>query len=114
MKASDLAKACELSKDTLRYYERLGIITPPKRAANGYRQYGTQHIRELKFIKFAQSAGFELAKIKEAIPFLENPNPSCPRLKQALNEQLTAINNKIAELENAKLTITKWMSHTND
>jgi DNA-binding transcriptional MerR regulator len=113
MRASELAKSSEVSKDTLRYYERTGLITSPKRTSNGYRIYGSEHLQQLKFIKFAQSAGFPLSKIKEAIPFLDNPQPNCPRLKAAITEQLDAINAKIEELNNAKSTLLKWMSYNN-
>jgi MerR family mercuric resistance operon transcriptional regulator len=111
MQASELAKSHEVSKDTLRYYERTGLITKPKRTSNGYRIYGAEHERQLKFIKFAQSAGFPLSKIKEAIPFLDSPQPNCPRLKAAIDEQLHAIEAKMEELKTAKSTLLKWMKH---
>ncbi|WP_395344664.1 MerR family transcriptional regulator [Ningiella sp. W23] len=112
MKASEISIASGVSKDTLRYYEKTGLITPPTRGKNGYRHYQKTHLKQLKFIKFAQSAGFPLSKIKEAIPFLDKPEPKCPRLKAALNEQLNAIDEKIIALNEAKQTLIKWMTQT--
>ena len=111
MKANELAKLAGITKDTLRYYEKMGVITQPKRGSNGYRLYSASHVRQLKFIKFGQSVGFTLNKIKLAIPHLDNPKPDCPELQRAITEQLTQIDEKIVELENAKETLKKWLSN---
>lgn len=115
MRANQLAQATDVSKDTLRYYENIGLISKPLRNSNGYRSYSEKHVRELKFIKYAKSVGFALNKIKLAIPHLNNPKPDCPLLYQAVTEQLAQIDSKIQELELAKLTLSKWISpHGND
>lgn len=112
MNAKKIAELTGVAKDTLRYYEKIGLITPPKRHENGYRIYVKAHIKELKFIKMAQSVGFQLSTIKEATPKLANPDPSCPVLANALNTQVKAIDSKIAELNQAKMTLISWMERT--
>lgn len=109
MRASDLAKAAKVSKDTLRYYESIDLISVPKRKANGYREYSPQHVIELKFIHYAKSVGFPLTKIKEAIPHLKSPKPECPKLQHAIEEQIAHIDKKIDELNEAKRTLRKWI-----
>jgi DNA-binding transcriptional MerR regulator len=109
MKANEIVSKTGIAKDTLRYYEKLGVISAPQRAANGYRHYSEQHIKELKFIKFAQSVGFPLSKIKLAIPHLDNPNPSCPILLATIREQVNHIEQKMTELHAAKQTLLKWL-----
>lgn len=110
MQAQKIADLGEVSKDTLRYYEKIGLISKPMRTNNGYRRYNEQHLRELKFIKYAKSVGFSLRKIKLAIPHLSNPKPDCPILQQAVTEQLQQIDDKIEELKQAKITLARWIT----
>jgi DNA-binding transcriptional MerR regulator len=109
MKAHEVVKQTGIGKDALRYYEKIGVISAPQRTSNGYRHYNTQHLRELKFIKFAQSVGFPLTKIKLAIPHLANPDPFCPILQATIEDQVSHIDAKIAELKSAKQTLLKWL-----
>jgi MerR family mercuric resistance operon transcriptional regulator len=112
MNAKKLAELTGTAKDTLRYYEKIGLITTPKRNDNGYRIYTKAHIKEIKFIKMAQSVGFTLSTIKEAVPKLANPDPSCPVLKQTIKDQMDAIDDKIRELNQAKGTLSSWLEMT--
>ncbi len=109
MNAKKIVEITGISKDTLRYYEKIGLITPPQRTDNGYRIYAKAHLKELKFIKMAQSVGFTLSTIKEAIPKLANPDPSCPVLKKTIEDQMLAIEEKIQELNQAKATLNSWL-----
>ncbi|WJG08573.1 MerR family transcriptional regulator [Aliiglaciecola sp. LCG003] len=109
MKASELATKANLGKDTLRYYEKIGLISAPPRGINGYRDYPASCLDELKFIKMAQSVGFTLSEIKPAIAFLSNPQPGCPMLTQAISKQIERINEKIVELEISKVTLHRWL-----
>jgi DNA-binding transcriptional MerR regulator len=109
MKANELAKRTGLAKDTLRYYEKIGLISSPPRGNNGYRDYPESSLEELKFIKMAQSVGFTLNEIKPAISFLANPKPGCPLLTKAIVEQIERIEEKIIELETSRNTLNRWL-----
>ena len=109
MRAKALASATGISKDTLRYYEKEGVISAPLRDDNGYRNYTETHVKQIKFVRYAQSVGFTLKKIKLAIPHLDDPKPDCPLLQAAIREQLEAIDQKIGELSQAKATLSKWI-----
>ena len=109
MRANELAKRTGLGKDTLRYYEQIGVISRPPRASNGYRDYPESCLEQLKFIKMAQSVGFTLNEIKPAIPFLANPKPGCPLLAKAIVDQINRIEEKISELETSKTTLNRWL-----
>nr|WP_136251779.1 MerR family transcriptional regulator [Ningiella ruwaisensis] len=61
MRASEIAKLMGISKDTLRFYEREALISIPERGDNNYRRYTAEHVKQIKFIKYAQSAGFTLS-----------------------------------------------------
>lgn len=65
--ASAAAEAAQVNVETLRYYERLGLLPRPPRASNGYRQYDDNALRRLRFIRRAQALGFSLAEVKELL-----------------------------------------------
>lgn len=109
MNAAEVAKRAGIGKDTLRYYEKIGLISPPPRSANGYRAYNPTVLDELRFIKLGQSVGFTLGEIKPAIPFVRDPRPGCPLLTKALVDQVERVDEKIAELEQAKATLQRWL-----
>jgi DNA-binding transcriptional MerR regulator len=109
VRISELIRRAGVSRDTLRYYERTGVLTPPKRAANGYRDYPATVLAELEFIRLAQSVGFALAEIKRAVPYVTNPKPGCPLLRAALQEQLSAVDTRIDELRTARGRLVKWL-----
>ncbi len=111
MRSEQLAEKANVGKDTLRYYEKIGLLTPPPRGANGYRHYSKENLNELKFIKLAQSVGFTLNEIKPAIPFVNNPQPGCPKLRKAIENKLTEIEGRIEELHQAKSKLRYWMEH---
>jgi DNA-binding transcriptional MerR regulator len=108
MRASEIAKLSEVSKDTLRYYERIGLITSPKRSINGHGHYSQEHLEELLFIKKAKAVGFSLNQIKVTIndAILTNDvssvTPDCYMLQKAIREQIVFIDEKIKELNQAK------------
>ncbi len=66
---SKLAEFCDVKHDTVRYYERSGLIQPIGRTKAGYRLYDKKSIRKLKFIKNAQSLGFKLEEVKKLLYF---------------------------------------------
>lgn len=109
MRMSELMRRAGVSRDTLRYYERAGVLTPPQRAANGYREYRASTLDELRFVRRAQSVGFPLAQIKRAVPYVTNPQPGCPLLRAALQEQLAAVDARIETLRSARLRLLKWL-----
>jgi DNA-binding transcriptional MerR regulator len=109
MKISELIQRSGLPRDTLRYYEREGVISAPKRLVNGYRDYSETVLAEIRFIRLGQSAGLPLKTIKQAIPHLADPKPGCPLMRAALLEQLTATDKKIAALKSSRAKIKRWL-----
>ena len=91
MRIKQLEARSGLSRDTLRFYERSGLITPPHRLANGYRDYDEHTIVELKFIAAAREVGFTLAETKTAIPHLKAPPKRCRALLEGLRGRRQAL-----------------------
>lgn len=69
----EAARRCGSSTDTLRYYERIGLLPPPGRDAGGRRVYSERDLGRLRFIRRAQSVGFTLDEIGNLLRFRENP-----------------------------------------
>jgi DNA-binding transcriptional MerR regulator len=70
MNISQLAKIAEVSTDTVRYYEKQGLISVPERQDNGYRRYTEAHAGAVRFVRGAQALGFSLAEIRAIVPQL--------------------------------------------
>ncbi len=88
---SKLAESCDVKNDTVRYYERSGLIQPIGHTKAGYRLYNQESIRKLKFIKKAQSLGFKLEEIKVLLYFDHSD-------KATANDVLNLTKNKVLEI----------------
>lgn len=91
MRIKALETRSGLSRDTVRFYERQGLITPPHRLDNGYRDYDEHTLAELKFIAAGREVGFTLAEIRTAIPHLKASPVHCPALLDSLHRRRQAI-----------------------
>ena len=85
MQIGELAAATGLSRDTLRFYEKRGLLTP-RRGANGYRDYPPEAAQWLRYVRTAQSLGFTLAQIEADLPLLADADASAPRLREVLEK----------------------------
>jgi MerR family mercuric resistance operon transcriptional regulator len=95
-----LAKAAGVGVETVRYYQRRGLLPEPARAPGEVRRYGEADVKRLKFIRSAQAAGFTLAEIKELIDL--DASDDRPRARALAQARVTAIDEKIAELREAR------------
>jgi MerR family copper efflux transcriptional regulator len=98
MNISELAKATQTTTDTIRYYEKQGLLGIPLRQENGYRFYKHQDIRRVDFIRRAQTLGFSLLEIKEVIPELLHGKFNRPDLEALLKSKIDQIDEKIKAL----------------
>jgi MerR family Zn(II)-responsive transcriptional regulator of zntA len=100
LKIGDLAKRCGVSRDTLRFYEREGLISPPLRSDAGYRLYGEPDAQRIQFIRRAQSVGLTLDDIRELLRVQRLRTPgACRRVAERLRSRIGAIDQRIAELD---------------
>lgn len=97
MRIGELERRSGLGRDTLRFYERSGLITRPRRQANGYRDYDEHTLVELHFIRAAREIGFALDEIRVAIPSLRAPPARCEALLAKLRERRESLAADIAE-----------------
>ena len=101
-----IAKQVSMSCDTIRMYERQGLIEEPERAANGYRMYSKSVITQLHFIKRAKTMGFSLKEIGELLAIKQHSSANiCNQVRAEMQIKLQNIENKIAELKRLKKAI---------
>ena len=91
-------KKTDLSADTLRYYEKYGLLSNIGRNSSGVRFYTDKDISRLKFIKRARSMGFSLDEIIDLLSMRENPQQAKNSVRQLTAEKLETIENQIKEL----------------
>ncbi len=96
---SKLAERAGTSPDTLRYYERIGLIPPPARTAAGYRLYGEETVERVQFIKHAQRVGLRLDDIGELLRAREQGLCPCGHTRRLLQARLEELDREMAELD---------------
>lgn len=103
---SQLAKKSKVTVDTLRYYEKKGIISSPERSGSGYRQYTSDYIDRIIFIKKAQELGFSLAEIIDLLNLKQSSSSKpCDDVRAKAKEKLSDIQEKIELLNRMKRII---------
>ena len=96
------AREAGVGVETIRYYERQGLLEPPERRASGYRQFGLEAIDRQKFIKQAQRLGFTLREVKELLALRLDPGARRSEVRDRAVAKLADIDSRIAELERLK------------
>ena len=102
-----LAKAGDVRVDTVRYYERMGLISPLERTESGYRKYSQESIKLLRFIRKAQSLGFTLEEIKALLELSEEPEADCADIREYARNKITEIESRITDLLKMKDCLQK-------
>lgn len=95
----ELAQHGRVNLETIRYYEREGLIPPPPRKTSGHRVYGPNAVRRLRFIKRAQELGFSLAEIKELLAIRGNPDELCSDVVRQIDTKTQEVDKRIAHLK---------------
>ena len=101
MKIHELSKQSGIHLETIRYYEKMGLMPEPKRLANGYRDYDEASLKQLKFIKTCRALDFSLAEIKYFNALKTQQSQHC-EMDSMLAKHLVSVEEKIAELTEIK------------
>lgn len=96
---SRLASEAGVTVPTLRYYERRGLLQAPSRRDSGYRDYPTETVHVVRFIKHAQSLGFTLTDIKQLLDLAAGSRRSCSAVKNLASARIEEMKQKIRMLE---------------
>lgn len=98
MKIGELATATATNVETVRYYEKIGLLAPPARTAANYRAYGDEHLARLSFIRRARDLGFTLDAVRELLTLSDDKSRSCEAVDVIARGHLTEIDRKVADL----------------
>jgi len=99
LKIGELARAADVGVETIRYYERRGLLAQPPRRTSGYRQYPPQAVRRVRFIRRAQALGFTLKEIEDLLALRVDDERSCADVRALARAKLEDIERRVAELQ---------------
>ena len=99
MKIGELSRATGTSAETIRYYERIGLLPKPGRTDGNYRDYGPGDLDRLNFIRHARGLGFDIAGIRSLLDLAEQPERDCAEADLIASGHLGAVERKIGQLE---------------
>jgi Cd(II)/Pb(II)-responsive transcriptional regulator len=99
MKIGELSRAASTSVETIRYYEREGLLPEPPRTDNNYRVYGEDHVERLAFIRHCRTLDMTLDEIRVLLRFKDAPAEDCGEVNQLLDEHLGHVEARIDELK---------------
>lgn len=94
-----LARQGQVNVETIRYYERRGLLPRPPRRPSGYRIFSPSAVQVLRFVKTAQALGFSLKEIKELLSLRIQPGRSCADVRGRAEQKVTEIDQKIRTLQ---------------
>jgi len=105
-----VAKQAEVPIDTIRFYEREGLIPPPARRPSGYRDYPADTVKRLRFIRRAKDLGFTLGEITELLQLTERSQHDMAGMKRAAEAKLGLVDAKIVELNRMRAALNKMVT----
>src|SRR5262249_34835363 len=108
--SGQLAKRCEVGVETLRFYEREGLLGKAARTTSGYRQYPPEAVERVRFIRRAQLLGFQLKDIKERLALRDDPDAGSGDVREKAVAKLADIDQKIKDLEAMKAELTRLVA----
>lgn len=100
-----LAEKSGVGVETIRFYQREGLIKEPPKPSRGYRQYAADDIVKIGFIKRCQELGFSLREVKELLEFNNKSGATCNDIKKKTIKKLSEINQKITALKQMKKSL---------
>ncbi|MGE0278069.1 MAG: helix-turn-helix domain-containing protein [Nitrospiraceae bacterium] len=98
LQRAELARRTTCNLETIRYYEKIGVMPAPPRTAAGYRVYDESHVRRLHFILRARELGFAIEEIRGLLQLVDGGNQTCAEVKARTERHLVDVRAKIADL----------------
>ena len=98
MRIGELARLSDCDVETIRFYEREGLLAAPAREANGYRSYTEAHLVQLNFIRHCRSLGIGLPEVRILRSFQARPELACEEINQLIDQQIGRIHQQVETL----------------
>lgn len=110
MKIGELSKTSGCSVQTIRYYEKEGLLSDPERSEGNFRLYTYKALKELEFVKHCRSLDIPLSDIERLIELKNKPEESCSSVNALIDQQLTLVNQRMKELKALKKELKQMVS----
>ncbi len=107
MTIGQVAKSAGVGVETVRFYERKGLLGKPPRRASGYREYAEDAVHRIQFVQRSQQLGFSLREIKDLLHLRVSPGASCADVRERAQAKLADIDAKLSELRSMKTALEK-------
>lgn len=111
MRIGEVARRAACPVETVRYYEREGLLPAPRRSAGNYRLYGPEHAERLAFIRRCRSLDMSLPEIRTLLKAIERPEADCGPVNALLDEHIGHVAARIAELRQLKSELDAIRAH---
>ncbi|TXG96762.1 MAG: Cd(II)/Pb(II)-responsive transcriptional regulator [Zoogloea sp.] len=98
MRIGELGQAIGVDIETIRHYEKIGLLSPPAREANGYRNYDAAHVERLAFIRHCRALDIPLAEVKRLLDFVAHPEVDCGDINRLIEEQLGRVRERLSSM----------------
>lgn len=106
IKIGELAKRTGATVETIRYYEKVGLLPEPSRSDGNYRLYGEAHIERLQFILHCRTLDMTLDEVRVLLQYWDEPDQDCGNVDALLDEHIRAVENRMQELAQLKQHLT--------
>jgi DNA-binding transcriptional MerR regulator len=107
VRTTELARRAAVNPQTLRYYERRGLLAEPARTPAGYRTYPVEAVRRVRFIKQAQQHGFTLAQVQTLLHLGEDGPDGCDQVRALAEDTIADLHRRIADLQALQAGLTR-------
>jgi Cd(II)/Pb(II)-responsive transcriptional regulator len=111
LKIGELASRTGCLVETIRYYEKEGLLPPPARSDANYRLYGEAHLERLQFIRHCRALGMALGEVRSLLRFKDAPDEHCGEVNALLDKHIGHVGQRIAELTALEAQLTALRSH---
>jgi len=105
MKIGELAKLAQTQNETIRYYEREGLLPEARRSGANYRMYDESHVQRLAFIRHCRSLDMTLVEIRTLLHFKDAPEENCGEINALLDEHIGHVATRIEELRGLEMEL---------
>lgn len=109
MRTAQVAEQAGVNPQTLRYYERRGLLPDPPRTATGYRTYGPDAVRTVRFVKRAQELGFSLDEVETLLHLADGGPPSCRTAQRLAGDKIADLDVRIAALTSMRASLQRLL-----
>lgn len=106
MRIGELGLAAGVDVETVRFYEKSGLLPTPTRSGNGYRMYGPKHVERLAFIRHCRALDISLKEVKRLLEFVEQPDADCGDIDRLIDTQLAKVRARLKSLKALEKQLT--------